>query len=221
MVQRFRQHRETPFGSGIRQTSLGMDCSSTDATALMLGQYDRELEALSDEARTWLQELKTKDFVNAGAMISTTISTTDWVASWKKMRESTASAPGEHYGHYKTAAVTSTLPEDHPDHLPTLARIYAIMTSLPLKHGFAPSRWQKCIDAILENILGQPRIEKLRIIMLYEADFNFVLKLVWGRRLVHHAELYRCLGSENKGSRLGRQTTDAMLDNCFCMSMRD
>ena len=120
-VQRFRQHRETPFGSGIRQTSLGMDCSSADATALMLGQYDRELEALSNEARTWLQELKTKDFVNAGAVISTTISTMDWVAGWKKMRESTASAPGGHYGHYKTAVVASTLPEDHPNHLPTLA----------------------------------------------------------------------------------------------------
>jgi hypothetical protein len=95
-----------------------------------------------------------KDFVNAGAVMSTTIFTTDWVVGWKKMRESTASAPGGHYGHYKTAAVASTLPENHPDHLPTLARIYAIMTSLPPKHGFAPSRWQKCIDAILEKIPG-------------------------------------------------------------------
>ncbi len=214
-VKRFRQHCETPFGSGLRQQSLGMDCSSKDAKDLMSGQYDRELETLTEEARTWLQELKMKDFVKAGAVISTTISTTDWVAGWKKMRESTASAPGGHYGHYKTAAVVSTLPEDHPDYCPTLAHIYAIMWSLPLKHGFAPTRWRKCIDAILEKIPGQPRIEKLRIIMLYEADFNFVLKLVWGRRLVRHAEVYRCLGTENKGSRSGYQTTDALLEKLF------
>ena len=127
------------------------------------------------------------------------------------MRESTASAPGGHYRHYKTAAVVAKLPKRHTDYWPLLADIYAIMTSMPLKHGFAPTRWQKCIDAILEKIPGRPRIEKLRIIMLYGAKFNFVLKLFWGRRLVRHAELHRCLGDENHGSRSGRQSTDAQL----------
>ena len=84
------------------------------------------------------------------------------------------------------------------------------MLSLPLKHGFAPSRWKKCINAILKKIPGQPRIEKLRIIMLYEADFNFMLKVIWGKRPVRDAEMYKCLGTENKGSRLGYQTTDAI-----------
>ena len=51
--------------------------------------------------------------------------------------------------------------------------------------------------------------------MLYEADFNFMLKLIWGKRLVRHAEKYKCLGTENKGSRLGYQTTDAMLEKLF------
>jgi hypothetical protein len=179
-VQRFRQHRETPFGAGARQTALGMDCASDDAQAILNGTYDRELESLSAEARAWLLKLRTKDFVHAGAVIDTTISTDDWVCRWKKMRESTASAPGGHYGHYKTAAVVATLPEEHPDYWPILATTYAIMVSMLLKHVFAPKRWHKCIDAILEKIPGQPRIEKLRIIMLYEADFNFVLKLVWG-----------------------------------------
>jgi hypothetical protein len=38
--QRFQQHRETPFGSGERQRSLGIDCSSDNARALMQGTYD-------------------------------------------------------------------------------------------------------------------------------------------------------------------------------------
>jgi hypothetical protein len=61
------------------------------------------------------------------------------------MRESMA------YGHYRTAAVVATLPEEHPDYWPTLATTYATMVSMPLKHGFAPKRLQKCIDAILEK----------------------------------------------------------------------
>jgi hypothetical protein len=178
----------------------------------MNGTYNRELEKLSNEARVWLLELKTKNFVKAGAILHTTILTEDWIRGWKKMRESTASAPGGHYGHYKTAAVAATLPEDHVDYWPELADIYATMSSMPLKHGFAPKRWQKCIDAILEKIPGQPRIEKPRIIMLYEADFNFVLKLIWGRRLVRHAEMHICLGEENHGSRSGRQLTNALLE---------
>jgi hypothetical protein len=48
--------------------------------------------------------------------------------------------------------------------------------------------------------------------MLYEADFNFVLKLIWGKRLVRHAESHRALGSDNHGSRPGRQCTDALLE---------
>ena len=100
--------------------------------------------------------------------------------------ESTASSPGAgHYGHYKTVSVCARLPEKHPQHSKTLAEIYAAMLSLPLKHGFSPKRWQYCVDAIIEKIPNKPRIEKLRIIMLYEADFNFLLKLVSNKIKLH------------------------------------
>ena len=199
----FRQHQETPFGQGDRRNSLGYDCTSADVQDLLKGSYDRELEKLTEEGREWIQQLQTKQFVKDGGIISTYITTTDWIAGWAKMRESTASAPGGHYGHYKTASVAAHLPEDHPDNYYELARIYAIMCSLPLKHGFAPNRWRHCVDAILEKIPGQPRIKKLRIIMLYEADFNFVLKLIWGNRLVQNAEYHKALGNSNHGSRPG------------------
>jgi hypothetical protein len=150
--------------------------------------------------------------VKDGGAISTFISTEDWITGWAKMRESTASAPGGHYGHYKTASVAARLPEEHPDYYYELARIYALMCSLPLKHGFSPSRWGSCLDAILEKTPGQPRLEKLRIIMLYEADFNFVLKLIWGKRLVRNAEYHKVLGTSNHGSRPGQQCADALME---------
>jgi hypothetical protein len=49
--------------------------------------------------------------------------------------------------------------------------------------------------------------------MLYEAYFTYVLNLIWGKRLVRHAESHRALGSNNHGSRPGRQCTDALLEN--------
>ena len=48
--------------------------------------------------------------------------------------------------------------------------------------------------------------------MLFEADFNFALKLIWGKRLVRHAESHLALGSDNHGSRPGRKCTDALLE---------
>ena len=208
-LHRFRQHSETPFGHGERQLYLGTDCTSRDAQQILDGKYAREMEQLSEEAREWLRQLASKEYVRSGCTISTCITTEDFITGWSKMRESTASAPGCHYGHYKTFSVAARLPEDHKDHTRVLAELHAMMMSMPLMHGFAPRRWQYCIDAILEKIPGKPLLEKLRVIMLYEADFNFVLKLIWGHRLVRHAEKYKVLGTSNHGSRPGRQTKDA------------
>jgi hypothetical protein len=86
------------------------------------------------------------------------------------------------------------------------------MVQLPLKHGFSSSRWRECTDDVLEKIPGQPKLEKMRIIMLFEADFNYMLKLVWGWRLVHRAEDEKLLGHSQHASRPGRQCTDACLE---------
>ena len=211
-VRRFRQHDETPFGHGNRGARLGRDCTSHDACAISDGSYDYRLIELSEEARSWLQQLKTRDFVAREGAIGTRVSTEEWVCGWNRMSESTASAPGSgHYGHYKTASLAARLPVDHEDHTKVLATLYASMWSLPLLHGFSPKRWQSCVDAILEKIPGKPMLEKLRIIMLYEADFNYVLKLVWGKKLVQNAEKHQSLGECNHGSRAGRQTHNALL----------
>jgi hypothetical protein len=50
--RRFRQHHETPLGAGERQIELGIDCTLNDARNLMDGTYNRELEQLTEEART-------------------------------------------------------------------------------------------------------------------------------------------------------------------------
>ena len=65
-----------------------------------------------------------------------------------------------------------------------LVDIYAKLASLPMKHGFSPSVWNSCVDAILETLPGQPLIKTLRIIIiLFDAQFNLALELVCGRRL--------------------------------------
>ena len=55
------------------------------------------------------------------------------------------------------------------------------MLQMPLRYGFAPKRWKKFNDK------EQPREDRLRNILILEADYNFILKLIWGKRLMRRA----------------------------------
>jgi hypothetical protein len=43
------------------------------------------------------------------------------------------------------------------------------------------------VNVMLEKDPGVPNVNRLRIIHLFEADYNLVLKLLWGSRLVRRA----------------------------------
>ena len=57
---------------------------------------------------------------------------------------------------------------------------------------------------MLENDEGKPRVSRLRVIHLLEADYNFVLRTMWGRRLVWKAK-------ENKHSMGAQQAQPGRL----------
>jgi len=54
----------------------------------------------------------------------------------------------------------------------TVAKLNAILASLALRSGTAPERWKKTLNVMLEKMAGNDNVEKLHIIMLFEADFN-------------------------------------------------
>jgi hypothetical protein len=56
----------------------------------------------------------------------------------------------------------------------------AKMLNLPLKYGFAPKWWCTLVTVMIEKDPGNPRIEHLRVIHLFEADYNLSLKMLWG-----------------------------------------
>jgi hypothetical protein len=61
------------------------------------------------------------------------------------------------------------------------------MMNIAIHHGRALDRWSNSVTVMLEKNTGAPRINRLRIIHLFEANFNLFLKLQWGSRLVKHA----------------------------------
>ncbi len=63
---------------------------------------------------------------------------------------------------------------------------------------------------MIENDPGNPRIERLQVIHLCEADYNLSLKLLWGSRMVHQGEDNNCFGNQQHGSRPRHQCINAV-----------
>ena len=93
--------------------------------------------------------------------------------------ECTESSPsGRHVGHYKAILYNKDL-----------VSLVVAMLNIGLCSGIALERWKKALSIMLEKDKGSPKIERLRIIQLFEADFNFLLALIFGHRLMRFANI--------------------------------
>ena len=87
--------------------------------------------------------------------------------------------------------------------------IFSKMMSIPFQKGFAPSRWKRCTEIMLEKDPGNPMIHCLRIIVLLEADFNLALRTIWMRRLFTQAEKANFV-DEQWGNRKNKNALDCL-----------
>ena len=55
--------------------------------------------------------------------------------------------------------------------------------TLIARTGVPPERWSYGLTVMLEKVAGIALVNKLRAILLMEADFNFHNKLVFGSRI--------------------------------------
>jgi hypothetical protein len=111
-------------------------------------------------------------------MIYPVVTTEDFISCFGCVAEKIASSPsGRPAGNYISCI-------DLKDELSVLlVAVHAAMISTPLAEGFCPERWQQAIDIMLDRIPGVPRINKLIIIRLLEADLNQVLQSAFARNV--------------------------------------
>jgi hypothetical protein len=120
----------------------------------------------------------------------TEISFKIFTSALKKWSEQTSTSPsGRHLGHHKCLFAEDyfNYPEDDPDPSPKILRVYYHIACMALRWGLSLDRWQTSITSMIEKVPGCPKINKLRVIHLYEADYNLLLKIIWAQRLVWNA----------------------------------
>eukprot|EP00957_Ditylum_brightwellii_P021303 1606804-Ditylum_brightwellii.AAC.1 len=67
------------------------------------------------------------------------------------------------------------------------------MMCIPFLHGFTSLCWQKALNVMLGKDIGDPKITRLRIIVVVKGDMNLVMKVIWNKRLVPAAEQFHFL----------------------------
>jgi hypothetical protein len=76
-----------------------------------------------------------------------------------------------HFGHYKVAALRKRY-----------AAFFARKLSFIARSGWVPSRWGNGMNVLLEKIAGIALVNKLRAILLFEADSNMFIRLLLSNR---------------------------------------
>ena len=123
---------------------------------------------------------------------------------WKKSRENTAAGPsGLTFSHFIANA--------HDD---LTSELDFLLTSIPYRTGLSPERWQHGTNCWLEKKKGNFNVEKLRTILLYEADFNMMNKFI-GRQMMKSAEHFGDMAPEQFGSRNAKSAIDHCLNKCL------
>ena len=110
-------------------------------------------------------------------MIQTSITRADFQDWWRTAKEAIQSSKcGYHFGHYIAAAENDYLTALHT------ARI-----NLALETGIPYERWGHGLTCLLEKEFGSIYVDKLRAICLFEADFNWLQKIIFSHRMIKAA----------------------------------
>lgn len=206
----FRAAASSPCGHGLIYDSLTFTSLSPEAHQFLSGHIPPEWYGDDELLKEFLMSFMIPPHIIARPQIKTSLSADDIVQGITKWKEATSTSPsGRHLGHYKA------LIQD-----PTLLKCMTMFMYVAIKSGTAVSRWSNATNVMLEKDVGNPCIHRLRIIHLFEADFNLYMKMQWGKRLVRRASKHLLLHTGQFGSVPNRTSLEPILltqltnDNC-------
>jgi hypothetical protein len=200
--RQYNQAEATPFGSGYLASEFNLDASSNATDLILEGDFHPNKDLIRlPETLDILNQLSSPLNLTPRE-ISTSISPEEFVSAYKAIHESTSSSPsGRHVGHYKATSLD-----------PLLSELHATMMSIPYMVGFSPKRWRKVIDIMLEKTPGVPRPHRLRIIALFESDYNQANRILFARQMGFRLEDDNLISSMQHGSRPGKQCISTVLN---------
>ena len=197
----FRAAAESPLGQGLVYDAITFSGLSVSADEILSGKAPPEWSDDDLAMREFLASFAIPQSVRETGEIPCEITNDDVVRGFGSWRETTSTSPsGRHLGLYKAEI-------QHP----VLLSCFVKFMNISVMSGISIPRWSNAVNVLIEKDAGHPKINRLRIIHLFEADFNFFLKLQWGHRLVRRAMSLHLLHDGQHGSLPGRMALDPIM----------
>ena len=209
LSERFCLAFSAPCHSGQLFDDVGFIGDTSCAKDLLEGTYqfhpdtDQATKLLFQEVAHTYAELTPRE-------LATYVTVEDFQYYWQRTNERTSSSySGLHFGHYKAASFDKNL-----------SLLHAAKMSGCASRGLPLSRWSFGVTVLLEKVMGNTFVNRLRAICLFEADFNWWNKLVFAKRMMQQAgergaiphEIFSKKGSHCDGA--------AMCKTLFCDGSR-
>jgi hypothetical protein len=129
---------------------------------------------------------------------------------WQTARECTGSLySGLHFGHYVAALFC-----------PDLSLLHTEILSICARNGVTLTRWGKGFMVLLEKILGNVFVHKLRATCLLEADFNCWNKYIFAKQMMQQAIKVESIPQEFYSKKHSHCNYAVLTKQFFCDSSR-
>jgi hypothetical protein len=185
---RFSQSLGTPFLSQPLLDDFGLLGNSDVSAQVMNGTYTPPT-GTDDHACLLLPFFRKWDHV---ADFTMNITHDEFIQSWHRACKRTVGGLSHlHFGHFK-----ALLAAESPD----LIDLEVAILNIVVRSGYPLLRWHVGLNVMLLKKPGVYDVTSCQTILLYEPDFNNLLKIL-GRRTMLNAEKFRVLAPEQFGSR--------------------
>jgi hypothetical protein len=205
--RRFTQAKNSPFLKGSLLESFGYNANPAATEAVLNGTFQTGND-VSIYTRQFIKELQMPDCIRSLPPLTGFADTQIHSQGWKRMKARTGSSP---YGPLFCDYIAGT--QD-----PQVAEVDASLSSIRYMVGFSPAAWQKASDVMIPKKKSSHNVEKLRIIVLFDAMFNMANKRI-ARDMVKQAQSLGLLPGEAYGGVPGRRATTCSLNKILALDV--
>jgi hypothetical protein len=206
----FGQAQGTPFTVSPFVESLDW-AASTDCCESILAGQSHHLISEVPQCQALLATCKAATDLD---LIPAEINSDDFAGKIKSWKETTSTSPsGRHLGRYKALYAKGPF-ESHLDteeeapykqfvhEQSAIAQLLLSILNHCIRNGHILERWKTIVNTMIFKDPGNYKIHRLRVIHIYEADFNLLLAVKW-RHLMRSAEERQLINHGLFGGRPG------------------
>ena len=204
----FGQAHGTPFTERPLLDEINWAADTITSSEILQGHKQIDTIASIPQCQALLDACHAATELN---VLPADININDFKGKIKKWRESTTTSPsGRHLGRYKALLTnmkhtntdndTPTIPYEEQQTFIITSIIAVINFCIQRNHTLL--RWKKVINTMIFKESGNYKIHRLRVIHIYEADFNLLLAIKW-RQLLQYANMHGLINSGLFGGRPG------------------